>query len=86
MPELSRFLGISVLMYFNEHPPPHFHVRYNEYRASITIEDLKIMEGVLPARVLGLVIEWATLHQQELSGNWKSIQDSGQYQKIAPLV
>ena len=48
MPELSRFLGISILMYFDDHNPPHFHVRYNDSRAIISINNLAVMEGKLP--------------------------------------
>ena len=70
MPEVSRFLGISVLMYFDDHNPPHFHVRYNDDRALISIRELKVLEGHLPARILGLVIEWAELHKEELIGIW----------------
>ena len=55
MPEISRFLGIIISMYFNEHNPPHFHIRYNEYRASIDIRNLNIIVGSLPAKVRGLV-------------------------------
>ena len=58
MPEISRFLGIMITMYFNDHNPPHFHVRYDEYRALVGIEPLELREGRLPPRVLGLVIEW----------------------------
>ena len=57
MPEISRFLGIVITMYFNDHNPPHFHVRYEEYRALVGIEPLELREGRLPPRVLGLVIE-----------------------------
>jgi hypothetical protein len=66
MPEICRFLGIVITMYFDEHNPPHFHVRYNEHRASIEIESLNVIAGTIPARVRGLVEEWAELHQQEL--------------------
>lgn len=59
MPEISRFLGIVIYMYFNDHNPPHFHVKYNEYRAVISIDKFSILEGYLPARVLGLAVEWA---------------------------
>jgi hypothetical protein len=59
MPEISRFLGIIITMYFDEHNPPHFHVRYNEYRASMCIKNLNIIAGSLPAKVRGLVEEWA---------------------------
>jgi hypothetical protein len=86
MPELSRFLGIVVLMYFNDHNPPHFHVEYGEYAASITINDLASLEGSLPSRIRGYVIEWASMHQQELMYNWNMIQSTGKSFKIEPLV
>ena len=57
MPEISRFFGIVIQMYFNEHNPPHFHVQYNEYRAALLIESLGVMEGKLPVKVLSLVVE-----------------------------
>lgn len=66
MPEICRFLGIIITMYYNDHPPPHFHVRYNQQKAIIEIESLTILEGKLTPRVLDLVIEWATIHKSEL--------------------
>jgi hypothetical protein len=86
MPELSRFLGIIVYMYFNDHNPPHFHVEYGEYEASITINNLSLLEGDLPSRILGYVIEWASLHKQELMEDWNMVQTVGKYFKIKPLV
>ena len=86
MPELSRFLGISIAMYFNDHNPPHFHVIYNEYDTEIEIKNLTVLEGKLPARILGLVIEWAELNKEELLNNWNSIQTTGKYTKIQPLI
>ncbi len=86
MPEISRFLGIVIYMYFNDHNPAHFHVQYNDYRAIIDIEKLTILEGNLPARILGLVIEWAELHQNELKHNWNSLITTGNYEKISPLA
>jgi hypothetical protein len=86
MPEISRFLGIVIYMYFNDHNPPHFHVKYNEYRAVISIEKLALHEGNLPPRVLGLVMEWAELHQKELMNNWHMIETTGNYASIPPLV
>ena len=59
MPEISRFLGIKIFMFFNEHNPPHFHAEYNEHKASILIKSFGILEGKLPSKVLGLVVEWA---------------------------
>ena len=86
MPELSRFLGIVILMYFDDHNPPHFHVRYNDFRAIISIDDLLLIEGKLPPRVLGLVIEWAGLHKNELLENWEMVKETGKWFKIEPLV
>ncbi|MBT8420509.1 MAG: DUF4160 domain-containing protein [Gammaproteobacteria bacterium] len=86
MPEISRFLGIIIYMYFNEHSPPHFHAEYNEFSASITIETLGLIEGKLPSRVMSLVIEWAREHQDELRKNWNSIREMGEFSKIEPLV
>jgi len=86
MPELCRFLGIVIFMNFNEHNPPHFHARYNEYQAAIFIESLGIVQGNLPSKVLSLVVEWAMEHKQELLDNWESLQATGKYRKIKPLV
>ena len=86
MPELSRFLGIVIAMYFNDHNPPHFHVLYNEYDAEIEIKKLSILEGNLPARVLGIAMEWAEIHKDELINNWDLIQTTGKFNKIQPLV
>jgi hypothetical protein len=86
MPELSRFLGIIIYMYFNDHAPPHFHAEYNEYQAAIAIDNFGILEGKLPAKVLSLVVEWASEHHDELLENWESIRMTGKFHKISPLV
>lgn len=86
MPEISRFLGIIIYMYFNEHNPPHFHAQYNEHKASILIDSLGILEGKLPARVYSLVAEWAMEHQSELLTNWNEIETTGKFNKIEPFV
>ena len=86
MPELSRFLGIVVYMLFNDHNPPHFHAEYGEYKAAITINDLALLKGNLPSRIHGYVIEWASMHKQELLENWNMGQAEGKYFKIDPLV
>jgi hypothetical protein len=85
MPELSRFLGIIITMYYNDHPPPHFHVRYNQQKAIIDIETLSILEGKLSPRILGLVVEWAALHQTELMQNWQLARLQIPLEPIAPL-
>ena len=86
MPEVSRFLGIVIRMYYNEHPPPHFHVQYNEYDAELSIETLEIIDGKLPRRVLGLVLEWAALHREELRDNWIRARRQDVIIAIDPLV
>ncbi|ABL65178.1 DUF4160 domain-containing protein [Chlorobium phaeobacteroides] len=82
MPEISRFLGIIISMYFDEHNPPHFHVQYNEYRASMDIRNLNITAGSIPAKVRGLVEEWAELHCDELLMMW----ETKDFHRIQPLV
>ncbi len=82
MPEISRFLGIVIYMYFSEHNPPHFHVEYNEYKAIVEIQSLNVLAGHLPSKVRGLVEEWAELHQKELLAIW----NSKEFHKIKPLV
>ena len=64
MPRISEFFGISIHMYWRDHNPPHFHAVYGEADAAISIDDLRVLRGALPPRVLGLVIEWARLHQE----------------------
>jgi hypothetical protein len=86
MPELSRFLGMIISIYFDDHNPPHFHVSYNSDEALIAINDLSILKGSLPPRVLGLAMEWARLHQSELLENWNTVQMNGEYFKIDPLT
>jgi len=82
MPEICRFLGIIITMYFDEHNPPHFHVQYNEYRASMDIRTLNLIAGALPARVRGLIEEWAELHREELLSMW----ETADFHRIEPLV
>lgn len=86
MPEICRFLGIIILMHFNDHSPPHFHAVYNEHQAVISINNLGVIEGKLPAKVLSLVVEWALEHQEELLENWTTMRATGDYRKIRPLV
>lgn len=86
MPEISRFLGIIILMYYNEHNPPHFHIKYNEYRGIMSINDLKLIEGNLPKKVISLVLEWAFEHREELLENWNLSNLKLPLNKIEPLV
>lgn len=75
MPELSRFYGVVIKMYFqqSEHNPPHVHALYdNTYMGAIDIQTLELMEGDLPARALRMVREWIELHREELLHIWKT--------------
>lgn len=72
-------------MYYNDHPPPHFHVRYNQQKAIIEIKNLSILEGKLSPKVLGLVIEWAALHQTELLENWQLARQNQPLNCVQPL-
>jgi len=79
------FYGIKIMMYFDEHNPPHFHAVYNEHKALIRIEDMALMNGSLPAKALGLVIEWAVLHKDDLIDNWNKSMEGSVLSKINPL-
>lgn len=71
MPQIAFFLGIKILMNYNDHNPPHFEAWYGEHRASIGINPLAVLAGNLPPRVLALVMEWAALYNKELLQNWE---------------
>ncbi|MCX6172226.1 MAG: DUF4160 domain-containing protein [Flavobacterium sp.] len=84
MPEICRFYGIIIQMFFNDHNPPHFHVVYGDFKAVINIED-EIVEGFMPKRALKLVFEWMELHKKELIENWELAQNGELPKKIEPL-
>lgn len=85
MPEISRFFGIVIRMFFADHNPPHFHAFYGDDEALVAIRNLSVFAGRLPPRALGLVIEWATLHQQELLEDWQRAKRQEPIIKIEPL-
>lgn len=72
-------------MYHNDHVPPHFHVRHSGKKAIIGINPVMLIGGSIPARAVGLAIEWALKHQQELLENWEKAQSNRPLAKIAPL-
>ena len=84
MPEISSFYGIIIYMYFNELNPTHFHVKYGEYNAIVTIED-GIVTGSLPRRALNLIYDWLDLHKDELMENWRRLENCESFLKIDPL-
>jgi hypothetical protein len=84
MPEISKFYGIIIYMYIDDHNPPHFHVWYDDYQAEITIKE-GIVRGEMPRRALRLVFEWLDLHRDELMENWERLSNSEAAKKIDPL-
>jgi hypothetical protein len=85
LPEISRFFGIVIKMFSDDHNPPHFHAFYAEHEVLIDINHLSVFAGALPPRVLGLVIEWATLHQAELLADWTRAKGLQSLERIDPL-
>ena len=86
MPEISRFLGIVIRMYFHEHGPPHFHATYGGASAQIRISPPGLLDGHLPPRVLAIVVEWGSLHQIELLENWRRLRAGESPKRIEPLA
>jgi len=85
MPEISRFFGIIIAMFYNEHNPPHFHARYGEHKVEIDIQTLSVLAGRLPPRAMGLVIDWASRHQDELMADWALARQYAELKRIEPL-
>ena len=84
MPELSRFLGIVIVMYYNDHAPPHFHARYGAFEVTVRIAD-GVVEGRFPRRALGHVLEWYNLHKVELGDAWNLARERRPLGHIDPL-
>ena len=84
MPEICRFYGIIIQMFYNDPNPPHFHVVYGEFKVVININD-EIVEGFMPKRALKLVFEWMEIHKEELMINWNLAQNGEQLLSIEPL-
>ena len=85
MPEICRFYGIVIKMYFADHVPPHFHAEYAEAEVRVAIDSLAVISGKLPPRAMGLVAEWASLHQQELRGLWDKARKQEPLGRLEPL-
>ena len=84
MPEISRFLGIVITMYWDDHQPAHFHARYGDYRIKVSLADGEV-EGDFPGRALGHVLEWYGLHRAELDENWRLARERLPLRPIAGL-
>ena len=85
MPKISRFSGITIHLYYDDHNPPHFHAVYGKQEALFSIETLAIIKGKLPKRISLLVVQWAFLHRDELMKNWKKVKHDQEPDRIKPL-
>lgn len=85
MPEIARFFGIVIRLYYNDHEPAHFHALYGEHEALISIDTLAILRGELPRRALALVLEWASMHRAEIHMNWEKVRQGLPPDSIEPL-
>ena len=85
MPEICRFYGIIIKMFFDDHNPPHFHAEYGNFEALVEVDILAVIAGKLPPRALGLVMEWAALHQKELLLLWQNAKEQRPLGKVEPL-
>jgi hypothetical protein len=86
MPKISLFYGILIQMFWKDHAPPHFHVRYAEFKAQIDIRTLEVISGELPRRALVLVLEWAQEHRAELMEDWNLCSQNHPPKQIVPLA
>ena len=84
MPVISKFLGITIFMLYNEHNPPHIHAEYGEFQICVEINS-RIVKGRFPPRALRLLLEWVELNEPELLMNWKKAQASEELIRVKPL-
>lgn len=84
MPEISRFLGIVIAMFWNDHAPAHFHAYYGDYEIEVAIEG-GVVTGHFPKRALRAVLEWLDQHQDELMEDWRRAREKEPLLPIAPL-
>lgn len=85
MPRISSFYGIVIWIYWKDHNPPHIHATYSEFEILINITDFSIYAGHFPARAFGLLMEWISIHQEELLENWELMKKSLPLKSIEPL-
>ncbi len=85
MPSISEFFGIIIYIYYNDHAPPHFHAEYAEHEALFRIDTLELHSGSLPPRARALVLEWASLHRNELMEDWELARQGLPLKEVPPL-
>lgn len=85
MVKVSEFYGISIIFWFNDHLPPHFHAKYAGYEVEVTIDPIAVRSGYAPPRVISMLLEWAALHQEELQVCWAKARDMERPPRVEPL-
>ena len=85
MPEISRFYGIRITIYFDDHPPSHFHAEYGEYEAVFSISTGETINGKLPNTAKKLVQKWHKLQKDKIVEAWEHIQNDEVFEKVPPL-
>ena len=85
MPEISRFLGIVIAMYYNDHAPAHFHAQYGSHAVRVEIASCTVLSGSIPPRALRLVLEWLDLHRDQLAADWRLAGQRRPLNRIDPL-
>lgn len=85
VPEICRFYGIVIKMFWQDHQPPHFHAEYQGDEAVIGVETLAVIGGRLPGRALGLTVEWASARKEELILQWEKARNLEPLDRIEPL-
>jgi hypothetical protein len=86
VPIISEFYGIKILMYWNDHLPPHFHAEYGENKILVDINNGVVIKGIFPLKQLKLVLAWCEIHKDELLENWEKGKEHLEFNKINPLV
>ncbi len=86
MPEICLFGGIRIIMYYDDHNPPHFHAEYAGYKSLVDIQRGCVIRGALPDRQLKFVLAWCEMHRDELMQNWELAKAAQPLQRIAPLM
>ena len=85
MPEISRFFGIVIRMYWRDHAPPHFHAVYGSFGCAINLQTLEVLSGGLPRRAMALTLEWAVEHREALMEDWELCATRQPPKPIPPL-
>ena len=85
MPEICRFYGIVIKMFWNDHDPPYFHAEYGDDFALIDIRTLAVIDGALPARALGLTVEWTAARRDSLMTLWQKARALEPLERLEPL-